>query len=79
MPYALPRDRTQQAAYNRTLQEQFQATRQVSTAPPLEVADASPGDSVAALEKLVQLHAGGVLDDAEFAVAKAKILGADTA
>jgi hypothetical protein len=79
MPYALPRDRTQQAAYNRRLQEQFESTRRVRPVPPVNAADASPGDTVEALEKLVQLRSAGVVDDAEFAVVKAKILGTDTA
>jgi hypothetical protein len=79
MPYTLPRDRTQQAAYNRRLQEQFESTRRVRPVPRVNAADASPGDTVGALEKLVQLRSAGVVDDAEFAVVKAKILGTDTA
>ena len=30
MPFALPRNRTEQAAYNRQLQQQFDSTRRVA-------------------------------------------------
>lgn len=79
MPFALPRQRSQQAAYNLKLQEQFEATRRATPAQPAASTDASPGDTVAALEKLVQLREAGVIDDAEFTVAKSKILGTDSA
>jgi hypothetical protein len=73
MPFALPRSRTQQAAYNRQLQERFGATRRVAPAVP---APAPPParDPVADLRGLAALHQSGALTDDEFAAAKAKIL-----
>jgi hypothetical protein len=79
MPYRVPRAPVQQEAYNRQLQESFAATRRV--APPQPGSDtAGPApdrDPVADLKEVAQLHATGVLNDAEFALAKAKILGAN--
>jgi Short C-terminal domain len=69
MPFALPRDRTQQAAYNRQLQEQFQSTRRVAPAVP-----AAEHDTVNDLKELGELYRSGVLTDAEFESAKAKLL-----
>ncbi len=69
MPYALPRNRTQQAAYNRQLQEQFESTRRVP--PPVLAAPRVP---LRDLKELGELHQSGVLSDAEFASAKAKLL-----
>jgi hypothetical protein len=70
MPYALPRNRTDQAAYNRRLQQRFDSTRRVAPAVP-----AAQPDPVAALKDLGELHRSGSLTDAEFAAAKAKLLG----
>ena len=70
MPYALPRNRTQQAEYNRRLQDQFASTRRVAPAVP---ARAEP-DPIADLKRLGELHQSGVLTDAEFAAAKEKVL-----
>jgi hypothetical protein len=49
---------------------------QAQQAPPPPPPGAAPAgdDMMAQLEKLGQLHASGVLDDAEFAAAKAKLL-----
>jgi len=69
MPYALPRNRTQQAAYNRQLQDRFDSTRRVPPAVP-----AAPRDLVGDLKELEQLRRSGALTDAEFASAKAKLL-----
>jgi hypothetical protein len=69
MPYQLPRQRTQQAAYNRNLQDEFAATRRVP--PPVPAPDVT-----ARLKELAQLHADGALSDAEFAAAKARVLKA---
>ena len=69
MPFALPRNRTQQAAYNRQLQRQYDSTRRV--APP---APAVQRDPVSDLRELGALHKAGVLTDAEFESAKAKVL-----
>jgi hypothetical protein len=87
MPYRIPRQPSQQGAYNRQMQETFAATRQVpryapesplppAPAPPAPPpAAASSRDSIADLKGLAELHASGVLNDEEFAAAKAKILG----
>jgi hypothetical protein len=69
MPFARPMSRTEQAAYNRQLQAKFASTRRVPAALP-----ASPQrDTVTAL-KDGALHQSGQLTDAEFELAKAKIL-----
>ena len=69
MPFASPRNRTQQAAYNRQLQEKFESTRRVAPAVP-----AAAHDPLDDLKELGELHRSGVLTDAEFASAKAKLL-----
>ena len=69
MPFASPRNRTQQAAYNRQLQEQFESTRRVAPAVP-----AAARDPVNDLKELGELHQSGVLTDAEFESAKARLL-----
>jgi hypothetical protein len=88
MPYRLPRQRTEQAAYNRELQEKFGATRRVPSAspPPGTGSALTPGgagpvsgrDVGARLQDLAQLHASGALTDAEFAAAKTKVLDRGT-
>jgi hypothetical protein len=70
MPFALPRSSTDQAAYNRRLQEQFASTRRVPPAIPA----ATPRDVTADLDDLAALHASGVLTDAEFEVVKGRVL-----
>ena len=69
MPFGLPRNRTEQAAYNRQLQEKFESTRRVPPAVP-----AHERDPLTELRRLGELHQSGVLTDAEFASAKAKLL-----
>jgi hypothetical protein len=69
MPYALPRTRTEQAAYNRRLQDQFESTRRVAPAMP-----APERDLVSALRGLDELRRSGALSEAEFETAKAKLL-----
>ena len=69
MPFALPRNRTQQAAYNRQLQDQFESTRRVAPTMPM-----AAHDPVNDLKKLGELHQSGVLTDAEFESAKARLL-----
>ena len=68
MPFSLPRNRMDQAAYNRTLQAKFEASRRV----PAPVAN--DNGLVGALNQLGQLHESGVLTDDEFAAAKARLL-----
>jgi Short C-terminal domain len=85
MPSTLPRQRAQQAAYNRHLQDQFGATRRVppSVPAPADPAAPTPGGAASPLDRsvterlkeLAQLHAEGALSDAEFTAAKAKVLG----
>jgi hypothetical protein len=77
MPYRRPRAPAQQDAYNRHLQESFAATRRVpQSVPAPEGSSAAPvRDPIADLRDLGQLHDSGVLSDAEFAAAKAKVLG----
>ena len=75
MPYALPRGRTDQAAYNRRMQEKFQATRRVPVAAPAAAAPAPERDTVADLRGLGELRASGALTEDEFAAAKARLLG----
>lgn len=69
MPFASPRGGSQQAVYNRQLQERFESTRRVAPAVP-----APARDLLDELQDLGELHRAGVLDDAEFASAKAKLL-----
>jgi hypothetical protein len=69
MPFSLPRNRTDQAAYNRQLQQSFESTRRVAPAVPAQ------RDPIAELKDLAALHASNVLTDAEFEQAKAKLLG----
>ena len=71
MPYALPRGSAQRNAYNEQLQKAYGETRRVPQAVPA-------GDSIAELKELAQLHSSGALTDAEFAAAKAKLLGTGT-
>ena len=66
----LPRRRTQQAAYNRQLQEQFSSTRRVAPAVPAAV----ERDPVAHLKELAELHQSGAVTEGEFEAAKAKLL-----
>jgi hypothetical protein len=79
MPYRLPREPTQQQAYNRQMQDSFEATRRVARPEPASaVAGPAPSrDPIAALKDLAQLHDSGALTDEEFAAAKAKVLGGE--
>jgi len=70
----------QQAAQAQAYQEQQYAQQyapppQQYAAPPAPAAAAPSGDLVAELTKLGDLKASGVLSDAEFEAAKAKLLG----
>jgi hypothetical protein len=87
MPYRLPRQRGQQAAYNQHLQDQFGATRRVPPSMPAGAnpAGPTPGASTSTrsltegLKELAQLHTEGALSDEEFAAAKAKVLASTSA
>jgi hypothetical protein len=69
MPFSSPRGRSQQAAYNRQLQDRFESTRRVP--PPVLAPEPDP---LKALKELGELHRTGVLTDAEFESVKAKLL-----
>lgn len=79
MPYRLPRDVAQQDVYNQHLQEKFDATvrvpRQAPTSPAAVTATRPAIGLPEALQQLGGLHASGVLNDSEFAAAKAKLIG----
>ena len=57
--------------------DDLQAQQAQAAPPPPAAAPAAPagGDMMADLEKLGQMRTAGLLDDAEFAAAKAKLLG----
>ncbi|MGA9279400.1 SHOCT domain-containing protein [Ilumatobacter sp.] len=69
VPYSLPRNRTQQAAYNRQQWDRFESTRRVAPAVP-----AAAPDPITQLRELGELRRSGVLTDAEFESMKASIL-----
>ena len=73
MPYALPRSREQQDVYNEQLQTAYASTRRVAPQP----AAAPQHTLVERLAELAQLRDSGALTDAEFALAKEKVLGAE--
>jgi putative oligomerization/nucleic acid binding protein len=75
MPFSLPRNRTEQAAYNRQLQQKFDSTRRVPPAVPAVSPAPQQHDPIAELKDVAALHASGALTDAEFATAKANLLG----
>jgi hypothetical protein len=76
MPYRRPRPVTQQGVYNTHLQERFDATRRAPRpVPALEATAAPERDATANLRQLNELHASGVLNDSEFAAAKARLTG----
>ncbi|MEV0856486.1 SHOCT domain-containing protein [Nocardia fluminea] len=54
---------------------QQQAPPPPQQAPPPPPAPSAGDDTVAQLGKLAELHSAGALSDAEFAAAKAKLLG----
>jgi hypothetical protein len=74
MPFSVPRDREQQVAYNRQMQEAYASTRRVSPSAP-ELGQKADRDPIDTLKELAGLRESGLLTDAEFAEAKAKILG----
>jgi hypothetical protein len=74
MPYRPPRRRTDQDGYNLRLQQAYGATRRVAPYAPATT-DPAADDTVGRLRELAGLHQSGALSDAEFAAAKAKVLG----
>jgi hypothetical protein len=75
MPYRLPRNVSQQRAYNRQLQDRFDQTRQL--APGASPPEEAQRDPISALKELAQLHEAGALTNEEFTTAKSKLLDAD--
>ena len=65
-------DAVQQDAYE---QGMAAAQQQQAAAPPSPAAAAPAGIDMEQLKQLGELHAAGVLNDEEFAAAKAKLLG----
>ena len=76
MPYGLPRSPANRDEYNRLHRDAYGATRRVApgSMTPAAAAARSPIDD---LKELGRLHDSGVLTDAEFAAAKAKLLGSE--
>src|SRR4051794_35616408 len=72
IPLAVPRssNRNLEADQRR---RQYEATQRVGL--PVPSAEPAPVDTVAALRELASLREGGSLSEAEFAAAKAKVLG----
>jgi hypothetical protein len=75
MPFRPPRTRTDQDGYNLRMQQAYSATHRVAPYTPATSEPAATEDAVARLRELAQLHDAGALSDAEFAAAKAKVLG----
>jgi hypothetical protein len=73
MPYSMPRNATQQDQYRWELREKaYASTRRVPSYEPDR--SAPPTDPMAALKELAEMQRNGLLSDAEFAAAKARIL-----
>jgi membrane protease subunit (stomatin/prohibitin family) len=68
---------TAQAVSGSSAAKQQAAYSQGAQAAQAQAAAAAPAqdDMMAQLTKLNQMHAAGMIDDAEFAAAKAKVLG----
>jgi putative oligomerization/nucleic acid binding protein len=78
MPYTLPRSPAQQDVYNRQLRDAYASTRRTGP-PPAAPATATRSDPIADVKELARLHDSGILTDAEFAAAKARVLDAPDA
>jgi hypothetical protein len=77
MPFRPPRTRTDQDGYNLRMQQAYSATRRVDAYTPSASGPTAAEDPVARLRELARLHDSGALSDAEFAAAKARVLGLD--
>lgn len=71
---AVNRSMTRAAAGREQTQAEAAAYREQQAAPAPAQAPSGGEDVIAKLDQLAQLHASGVLTDAEFAAAKAKLL-----
>jgi type II secretory pathway pseudopilin PulG len=67
-------EKEQQQQANAYAQQQYQQAQMAPPPPPPPPAAAPQADLVAELSKLADLKAAGVLSDAEFEAAKAKLL-----
>jgi hypothetical protein len=72
MPFSLPRNRTDQAAYNRELQRQFQSTKRMPRPAPMA---GGPDPADGQREQLRALRESGVLTDAEYEAAMTRLSG----
>jgi hypothetical protein len=72
MPFALPRERTQQADYRRRLNDESLAGAPYAPSR----AGSPPVTDVGSLRELGELHKSGKLTDDEFAAAKSHVLDA---
>jgi hypothetical protein len=77
MPFRPPRPRTDQDGYNLRMQQAYSATHRVAPYTPAPSGAGAAEEPVARLRELARLHDTGALSDAEFAAAKAKVLGLD--
>jgi hypothetical protein len=75
MPFRPPRPRTDQDGYNLRMQQAYSATHRVAPYTPAPSGAGAAEEPVARLRELARLHDTGALSDAEFAAAKAKVLG----
>ena len=77
MPYRLPRRPRSRSATTGSCSNS--STRRAAYRRPMIGAPDPRPDTVTALKELAELHASGMIDDAEFAAAKAKVLDGDSA
>jgi len=67
--------KAQSAADQQAAQQQAQQAQQAQYAPPPQAAAAEDDSLSAQIERLATLKTAGVISDAEFSAAKAKLLG----
>ncbi len=68
--------RRQARKYDQPAQEEQPQEQQYQAPPPQQEPEAAPqDDTVSQIQEMAKLHTAGVISDAEFTAAKAKILG----
>lgn len=72
---AVNRSMTRAAAGREQTQADAEAYRDQQAAPPPATRPAAGEDMIVKLKQLGELHAAGVINDDEFAAAKAKLIG----
>ena len=77
MPYGLARPRPQEDRWNNQIQQAYGATQRVAPYDP-NAEPAPRTDTVGRLKELAELRTSGVLTDAEFETAKAKVLAEES-